>query len=70
VVGLCVVGQDTLDDDALRLVPGCGALEEADAAVGVLACDELRVGEARVVVDRDPEVLPADPPIAEGRPAC
>jgi hypothetical protein len=46
------------------LVPGNGPLKEPDAGLGVLAGQELGVGESRVVVDRDVKVLPADPSVA------
>src|SRR5437016_1817159 len=51
VVGLSVVGQDPLDGDALFAVPGERSFEEADAVVGVLAREELGVGQTRVIVD-------------------
>src|SRR5215210_1059336 len=63
VVGLGVVAQHALDADALVSVPGDGSLEEADAGRGVLAREELGVGEARVVVDCHLQVLPADTPV-------
>jgi hypothetical protein len=37
VVGVGVVGQDALDDETVLAVPGGRPLEEAAAAVGVLA---------------------------------
>jgi hypothetical protein len=70
VIGLGVVGQQALDQDALLPIPGEGALEEADAGLGILARQQLGIGQPRVVVDRDVQVLPADPPVALGtRPA-
>jgi hypothetical protein len=64
VVGLGVVGEHALDDDALLAVPGARSREEAGARLGVLAGQELGVSEARVVVDSDVEVLPAHTPVA------
>ena len=40
------------------------ALEEANATLRVLSGEELGVGEARVVVDRDVQVLPTELPVA------
>ena len=38
--------------------------KEAGAADGVAAGEQLGIGEPRVVVDRDVQVLPANPPVA------
>ena len=43
-------------------IPTDGSLEEAGAALGVLAGEQLSVREAGVVIDRDMQVLPTDMP--------
>lgn len=58
-VGAGVVGEDARDDDALLAVPGERAGEEGGAGVAVFAREDLRVGEARVVVDGNVEEVPA-----------
>jgi hypothetical protein len=59
VVGLGVVGEHALDLDALLGVPREGAGEEGGAVGGAVGAEQLGVGESRVVVDRDVQVLPA-----------
>src|SRR5207247_4321771 len=61
---LGVVGQHTLDEDALGLVPGSCPPEEVDAGVGVLAGQQIGVDEPRVVGDRNVQVLPAKAAVA------
>jgi len=59
VVGLGVVAEYSLDRDGVFCVPADGALEEGGAVFLALAWQQLGVGEAGVVVDRDVQVLPA-----------
>ncbi len=66
VVGLRIVGEHTLDDDPVRLIPGGGPLEEPTTAFGVLSGKQLGIGQTRVIVDGNVQVLPADPPVAVG----
>jgi hypothetical protein len=47
--------------DPARVVPADGAAQEGDALDGAFAGQELGVGEARVVVDGQVQVLPAGP---------
>ena len=54
-----VVGEDPLDLDAVSVVVGDGATEEAGSGRGFLVGEDLGVGEAAVVVDGDVDVLPA-----------
>jgi hypothetical protein len=60
-VGEGVVGHDPLDAYAQRGEPGGGAIEEAGAAGAARVGQQLGVGKPRGIVDRDMEVLPADP---------
>src|ERR671930_2087643 len=54
-----VVGEHAFDGDAVAAVEGDRALQEAGRGRGLLVAEDLRVGEAAVVVDRDVDVLPA-----------
>ena len=60
-VGEGVVGHDLLDADAETNEPGGGAGEEAGAARAALVGQEFGVGQARGIVERDVQVLPAEP---------
>jgi len=60
-VGEGVVGHDPLDAHAEAGEPGGGTGEEAGAGRAALVGQELGVGEAGGVVDRDMQVFPADP---------
>src|SRR5213078_4710234 len=59
VVGFGVVADHSLDRDAVFGVPAGGAGEEGGAVLLALSWQQLGVGEAGVVVDRDVQVLPA-----------
>jgi hypothetical protein len=48
-----VIGEQALDADAVAAEEAHGALEEGDRAVGSLVAQELDVGQAGGVVDRD-----------------
>jgi len=61
-----VVGQHALDGDPVTLVEAHELGEEGDRAVGGLIREDTRQAEPGVVVDRDEEVLPADPSCALG----
>src|SRR5215216_4137400 len=58
-VGRAVVGHDALDGDAVTGVERDGAAEERDRGAGLLIAQDLGVGQAGGVVDRDVHVLPA-----------
>jgi hypothetical protein len=58
-IGARIVGEDALDNDALPAIPGERAGEEGRARPAVFAGQDLRIGQARVVVDRDVEEVPA-----------
>jgi hypothetical protein len=60
-VGEGIVGHDPLDPDAEAGEPGSGAGEEAGAARSALVGQQLRVGQARGVVDRHVQIFPAEP---------
>ena len=62
VVGLRVVREHALDHDSLLAIPGDRTLEEGRAVVLAFARSQLAVGQPRVVVDRDVQVLPAGMP--------
>ena len=59
-VSLAVVGVDTLDAHAEAGVVGHRRAQEHDAAVRVLGRQDLGIGDARGVIDRDVQVIPAD----------
>ena len=59
-VAAAVVGEHPLDLDAVALVEGDGAVEEAGDGGCLLVVEHLGVGETAVVVDGDVDVLPAD----------
>ena len=58
-VAVAVVAEDALDADAVVGIPGVCAAKERDAIGRALAGQQLAVGQPRVVVDREVEVLPA-----------
>jgi hypothetical protein len=66
-VGGAVVGHQPLDPDAEAGEVSDGTAEEADRGGGLLIVEHLDVDEPGRVVDRDVDVLPADP--AASRPA-
>ena len=69
-IGTAVVGHDPLDRDAVAGEPGEGPLEKGDGGGLALVGQDLGIGQARSVVDRDMEVFPADatgPVSAAGR---
>ena len=53
-VAVAVVAEDTLDGDVALGVPGDGAAKEGGAVAGAFACEQLGVGEPRVVVGPPP----------------
>src|SRR5216683_2027885 len=59
-VARAVVGHHPGNADAQALVVGQGCLEEGDGALFLLVGHDLAEGEARGVVDRDMDELPAD----------
>src|SRR6266566_2661152 len=63
-VAVAVVAEDAFDGDAAVAVPAEGAAEEGDAIGGALARQQLCVGQARVVIDREVQVLPAGVTVA------
>jgi hypothetical protein len=63
-VAVAVVAEDPLDRDPALGVPGDGAAEERDTIGRGLAREQFGVGEPRVVVDREVDVLPAGSPVA------
>ena len=56
-----VVGHDAVDRDAMILEETQGVEQKAQAGGALLVWQDLRVGEARVVVDRQMQVFPATP---------
>src|ERR687888_1390249 len=54
-----VVGEHAFDGDAVAAVESDRALQEAGRGRGLLVAEDLRVGEAAVVVARGVDVLPA-----------
>jgi hypothetical protein len=60
-VCVAVVGHQPLDPDPEGGEVGDRAAQEADRGRGFLVLEHLDVGEPRGVVDRDVNVLPADP---------
>ncbi len=67
-VGEGVVGHDALDAHAALGEPLCGAAHEGGGLAG-FGLEDLGVGEARVVVDADVEVLPAGASMPSPSPA-
>src|SRR3954453_18056367 len=65
-VGRAVVGHDALDGDVMRGEERDGAAEEPDGGDRLLVVEDLRVGQARMVIDGDVDVLPARGPLAIG----
>jgi hypothetical protein len=61
-VGAAVVGQDPLNGDAVAGVERDGTSEKADDGAPVLIGEDLGVGQAGAVIDRDV--------VLDGRPAC
>ena len=59
-VARAIVGHDAGHGDAEAVVVGDGGLEERSGALFLLVGPDLREGEARGVVDRDMDELPAD----------
>src|SRR5688500_16575916 len=53
-----VVGQDTLNGDAVALVKPHRAAQEANRSRGLLVGQDLRVGQACRIVDRDVHGVP------------
>src|SRR5436190_861567 len=53
----------SLDRDPALAVPGLCPAQEGHAVGGALAGEQLGVGQTRVVVDREVEVLPAGVPV-------
>jgi hypothetical protein len=60
-VGQGVVGHDPLDGDVVGGEPDRGPAEEPGAGLGSFVEVDLGVGQSGVVVDRDVDVLIADP---------
>ena len=58
-VARAVVGQQTTDADAERAVVSDRGVEESDGGVAAFSGQDLREGEAGVVVDGDVNELPA-----------
>ena len=63
-VGGAVVGHQRLDRDSLRGEPAQGAFEEGERVAPPVREQRLRVGQPRVVVDGDMDVLPVGAPVA------
>lgn len=61
-IGPAVVREQSLDGDAVTGKPGDGAHEEGGGRLAQLVGQDLRVRQARVIVDGDVEALPADAP--------
>jgi hypothetical protein len=59
-VGRAVVGDHTLDADAVAGKEGECSAEEASSGGAFLVREDFDVGESAVVVDGDVDVLPAD----------
>lgn len=57
-----VVGHDALDVDAEASKETQGVEEKAQAGGAFFVGQDFRVGEARMVVDRQMDILPTDPP--------
>jgi hypothetical protein len=55
-----VIGQELLDLHAVALEERDRSAEEPDCCCGLLVAENLGVGQARGVVDRDVHELPAD----------
>src|SRR2546422_10596864 len=62
-VAIAVVREHALDRDPALAVPGLCPAQEGHAVGGALAGEQLGVGQTRVVVDREVEVLPAGVPV-------
>src|SRR6202161_1313346 len=56
-----VVGHDALDLDAEASKEAQGVEQEAQAGASLLVRQDFRIGEPRVVVDRQMHIFPADP---------
>src|ERR687892_894905 len=63
-IGVAVVGHDSLDADAGAREPSESPLEEGDGAGLALVGQDLGVSQARGIIDRDVQVLPADAAVA------
>ena len=59
-VAAAVVGEHTLDVDAMPLVEGDSAPRKPTTVTAFFVAEHLGVGETAVVVDGDVHVLPAD----------
>src|SRR5215207_8870255 len=58
-VGGAVVGQQSLDMDAVTLVEADGSAQECDHRRGLLVAEDFGVGQPGRVIDRDVHELPA-----------
>jgi hypothetical protein len=63
-IGIAVVGHDPLELDAVAGEPGERPFEEGNRAGLALVRQDLGVRQARGVIDRDVQVLPADATVA------
>ncbi|HWP62489.1 MAG TPA: hypothetical protein VNO86_03365, partial [Candidatus Binatia bacterium] len=63
-VRAAVVGEEASDEDALPAEPAHGPDEEAGRRPALLVGQDLGYRQARRVVDRDVEHLPADPTLS------
>jgi hypothetical protein len=59
VVGLGVVAEDALERDPTLAIPGRCALQKRRTGGTALVGQQLCVGQARVIIDRDVQVGPA-----------
>ena len=66
-VGAAVVGHDALDGDAVAGEPGERPAEEGGGAGLALVGQDLGIGQARGIVDRDVQGLPANAVMAVDR---
>jgi len=57
-----IVGHDALDRDAVLVEEPQGVEQEAQAGAALLVGQDLRIGQAGMVVDGQVKVFPPDPP--------
>src|SRR5947209_4029537 len=65
-----IVGEKLLDVHPVTLEERHGAAQESDRAGGLLVAENLGVGQARAVIDRDMHVFPADGLAASALSVC
>jgi hypothetical protein len=59
-ISAAVIGDELLDLDPVATVESSCAAKERDRGTRLLVWENLRVGQARAVIDGDMNVLPAD----------